>query len=50
MNDKNELDGFDVDGAKDIGKGLGVGVGFVTSGWDVITAGTWSGRWDMHVG
>lgn len=50
MNDKNELDGFDVDVAKDIGERLGVGVEFVTPGWDIITAGNWSGRWDMHVG
>jgi len=50
MNDKNELDGFDVDVAKDIGKRLGVSVEFVTPGWDIITAGNWSGRWDMHVG
>ena len=50
MNDKNELDGFDVDVAKDIGKRLGVQVEFVTPGWDIITAGNWSGRWDMHVG
>jgi polar amino acid transport system substrate-binding protein len=50
LNDKNELDGFDVDVAKDIGKRLGVSVEFVTPGWDIITAGNWSGRWDMHVG
>ncbi|MBY3095973.1 transporter substrate-binding domain-containing protein [Rhizobium laguerreae] len=50
MNDKNELDGFDVDVAKDIGRRLGVSVEFVTPGWDIITAGNWSGRWDMHVG
>lgn len=50
VNDKNELDGFDVDVAKDIGKRLGVSVQFVTPGWDIITAGNWQGRWDMHVG
>jgi len=50
MNDKNELDGFDVDVAKGIGERLGVAVQFVTPGWDIITAGNWSGRWDMHVG
>jgi polar amino acid transport system substrate-binding protein len=50
MNDKNELDGFDVDVAKDIGQRLGVKVEFVTPGWDIITAGNWQGRWDMHVG
>ena len=50
MNDKNEMDGFDVDIAKEIGKHLGVSVEFVTPGWDIITAGNWQGRWDMHVG
>ena len=50
VNDKNEMDGFDVDVAKEIGKRLGVSVEFVTPGWDIITAGNWQGRWDMHVG
>ena len=39
MNDKNELDGFDIDVAKDIGRRLGVKVEFVTPGCDIITAG-----------
>ena len=50
VNDKNEMDGFDVDIAKEIGKHLGASVEFVTPGWDIITAGKWQGRWDMHVG
>ncbi|MEO5756213.1 MAG: transporter substrate-binding domain-containing protein [Mesorhizobium sp.] len=50
VNANNELDGFDVDVAKDIGKRIGVKVEFVTPGWDIITAGNWVGRWDMHVG
>jgi polar amino acid transport system substrate-binding protein len=50
MNENNEMDGFDVDVAKEIGKRLGVSVEFVTPGWDIITAGNWQGRWDMHVG
>lgn len=50
VNDKNEMDGFDVDVAKEIGKRLGANVEFVTPGWDIITAGNWQGRWDMHVG
>jgi hypothetical protein len=32
MNDKNEMDGFDIDVAKEIGKHLGVSVEFVTPG------------------
>ncbi|MGQ3291889.1 MAG: transporter substrate-binding domain-containing protein, partial [Shinella sp.] len=50
VNDKNEMDGFDIDIAKEIGRHLGVSVEFVTPGWDIITAGKWQGRWDMHVG
>jgi polar amino acid transport system substrate-binding protein len=50
LNSNNELDGFDVDVAKEIGKRIGVKVEFVTPGWDIITAGNWVGRWDMHVG
>ena len=50
MNDKNELDGFDVDVAKNVGRRLGVNVEFVTPGWDIITAGKWAGRWDVDVG
>lgn len=50
VNDKNEMDGFDVDVAKGIAERLGVKADFVTPGWDIITAGNWQGRWDMHVG
>lgn len=50
LNSSNELDGFDVDVAKAIGKHLGVKVEFITPGWDIITAGHWAGRWDMHAG
>lgn len=42
--------GFDIDVATEIGKRLGVTVEFVTPGWDVITAGSWAGRWDISVG
>ncbi len=50
MNDKNEMDGFDIDVAKIIAAHLGVEAVFVTPGWDIITAGNWQGRWDMHAG
>jgi len=50
INDKNEIDGFDIDVSKEIAKRLGVEVKFVTPDWDVITAGKWNGRWDMSVG
>ena len=50
MNDNNEMDGFDVDVAREIAKRLGVEAEFVTPAWDIITAGNWNGRWDLSVG
>lgn len=50
INDNNEMDGFDVDVAREVAKRLGVEVEFVTPSWDIITAGRWSGRWDLSVG
>ncbi|MEE9321356.1 MAG: transporter substrate-binding domain-containing protein [Granulosicoccus sp.] len=50
LNDDNEMDGFDVDIAKEVAKRLGVDAEFVTPAWDIITAGKWNGRWDISVG
>jgi polar amino acid transport system substrate-binding protein len=50
LNDNNEMDGFDVDIARELAKRMGVEVEFVTPSWDVITAGNWNGRWDVSVG
>lgn len=50
LNDKNEMDGFDVDIAKEVAKRLGAEAEFVTPSWDIITAGNWNGRWDLSVG
>lgn len=50
LNDKNEMDGFDVDVAKELAKRLGAKAEFVTPQWSIITAGKWSGRWDISVG
>lgn len=50
LNDKGQLDGYDVDVAKGIAQYLDVQVQFVTPGWDVITAGKWAGRWDLAMG
>lgn len=50
LNDKNEMDGFDIDVGKEIAKRLGAELKIVTPAWDVITAGGWAGRWDMSVG
>jgi len=44
------FEGFDIDVATEIAKRLGVSVEFTTPSWDVITAGSWAGRWDISVG
>jgi len=50
LNEDGELDGFDVDTAKEVAKRLGIEVEFVTPDWDLITAGGWAGRWDVSIG
>ncbi|WP_026617335.1 transporter substrate-binding domain-containing protein [Ensifer aridi] len=50
VNEKGELDGYDVDVAKGIAKYLGVEAQLVTPGWDLIAAGKWEGRWDIGMG
>jgi polar amino acid transport system substrate-binding protein len=50
LNDDGELDGFDVDVAKEVASRMGVDVGFETPDWDMITGGNWGGRWDVSIG
>jgi len=45
-----EYEGFDIDVATEIATRLGVDVAWETPAWDVITAGSWNGRWDTTVG
>jgi polar amino acid transport system substrate-binding protein len=45
-----DFEGFDIDVATEIAKRLGVKVAWETPAWDVITAGSWNGRWDTTVG
>jgi polar amino acid transport system substrate-binding protein len=45
-----KFEGFDIDVATEIAKRLGVDVAWETPSWDVITAGSWNGRWDTTVG
>jgi len=47
---KAEIQGFDVDVATAIGDKLGVETCFATPSWDLITAGSWSDKWDVSVG
>jgi len=50
LNDKGELEGFDISVAKEVAKRLGVKVKFITPDWDLITAGKWGKRWDISIG
>ncbi len=43
-------EGFDIDVANEIADRLGVDIRYETPGWDAITAGSWSSRWDISVG
>lgn len=45
-----EYEGFDIDVATEIADRLGVEVAWEAPSWDVITAGSWNGRWDTTVG
>lgn len=42
--------GFDIDVGTEIATRLGVEAEFMHVDWDAITAGSWSGRWDISVG
>lgn len=50
LNKKGQMDGFDVDVAKEVARRLGVKVELITPAWEMITAGSWAGRWDLSVG
>jgi polar amino acid transport system substrate-binding protein len=47
---EGNYEGFDIDVGTEIAKRLGVEIGFETPSWEVITAGSWAGRWDFSVG
>lgn len=47
---EDEYVGFDIDVATEIADRLGVEIAWETPSWDVITAGSWNGRWDISVG
>ena len=49
INEKNELDGFDVDVARAFAAKLGVRLRLETPGWETIIGGKWAGRWDVAI-
>jgi polar amino acid transport system substrate-binding protein len=50
LNDQGELEGFDIDVAKEIAKRLNVTAEFKTPDFDLVQAGSWNGQWDISVG
>jgi polar amino acid transport system substrate-binding protein len=50
QNKDGSYSGFDIDVATEVAKRLGITVKFVAPSWDIITAGSWAGRWDASVG
>jgi polar amino acid transport system substrate-binding protein len=50
LNEQGEFEGFDIDVTEEIAKRMGVEVEWMTPSWDLITAGSWNGRWDLSVG
>jgi polar amino acid transport system substrate-binding protein len=50
INDQAQLDGFDVDVAKEVAAHLGVQIEFVTPSWEDVTAGDWGAAWDVSIG
>jgi polar amino acid transport system substrate-binding protein len=49
INDRNELDGFDIDVARAMAQRLGLKLKLSTPGWETIVAGSWRGRWDLCI-
>ena len=49
INEKNELDGFDVDVARAFAAKLEVKLKLETPGWETIIGGKWAGRWDIAI-
>lgn len=49
LNNKNQLDGFDVDVFKAFAAKLGVKLKLDTPSWEVIAAGRWRNRWDICI-
>ena len=43
-------EGFDISVGQEIADRLGVELTYETPAWEVLTAGSWSGRWDFSVG
>jgi len=50
LTNSGDFKGFDIDVTEEIARRMGVEVEWETPSWDVLTAGSWNGRWDLSVG
>lgn len=46
----NQLEGFDVEVAVEIARRLEIEPCFITPEWTLVAGGSWTGRWDVHIG
>lgn len=49
LNDHNQMDGFDVDVARAVAQRLGVRLKVETPSWEILTSGSWRGRFDVGI-
>ncbi|MEW5960389.1 MAG: transporter substrate-binding domain-containing protein [Chloroflexota bacterium] len=49
LNERGELDGFDVNVAQEVARRLEVELEFVTPEWDQVIRGNWLGQWDLSI-
>jgi len=49
LNAHNEMDGFDVDVARAVAAKIGVRLRVETPSWEILTAGSWKGRFDVCI-
>jgi polar amino acid transport system substrate-binding protein len=56
LDENMKYDGFDIKTAEEVAKRLGtmfgktISIEWYTPSWDLITAGSWGGRWDLSIG
>jgi polar amino acid transport system substrate-binding protein len=50
LTNSGDFKGFDIDVTEEIARRMGVEVEWATPSWEVLTAGSWNGRWDLSVG
>lgn len=49
LNDQNQIDGFDIDVARAVAARIGVKLKVETPSWEILTTGSWRGRYDVGI-